>query len=126
GGGAREGVEERLAARITHAQEQLRLDPESPPRLMVLGDACVAYRDSRLLDAVMGRHWLGEAETAYRRARAGAPDRPEPARALARVLLALDRIDEAETRAVQARPAPPSPPPHPPPPPIFFPPPPPT
>jgi len=106
--GALQRVEERLAARITHAQEQLRLDPESPPRLMVLGDACVAYRDSRLLDAVMGRHWLGEAETAYRRARAGAPDRPEPARALARVLLALDRIDEAETLAVEARAAAPS------------------
>ena len=40
--GALQRVEERLAARIALAQEQLQLDPESPERLMAVGDACVA------------------------------------------------------------------------------------
>jgi Flp pilus assembly protein TadD len=56
----------------------------------------------------MGHHWLGEAEAAYRAARARRPDWPPPARALARVLLALGRIDEAEHLAVEARAAEPS------------------
>src|SRR6185503_16314715 len=89
--GALQRVEERLVARIAHAQEQLRLDPESPERLMAVGDACVAYQESRLLEAAMGRHWLGEAEAAYRAARARRPEWPAPAAALARVKLARPR-----------------------------------
>ena len=106
--GALQRVEERLVARIAHAQEQLRLDPESAERLMAVGDACVAYQESRLLEAAMGRHWLGEAEAAYRAARARRPDWPAPAAALARVRLALGQVAEAETLAVEARAAAPS------------------
>jgi tetratricopeptide (TPR) repeat protein len=106
--GALQRVEERLARRIGQAQEQWRLDPDSPERAMAVGDACLAYQESGLLDAAMGRHWLGEAEAAYRAARAGGADRPEPARALARVLLAQGRIEEAEALAVLARAAAPS------------------
>ncbi len=75
---------------------------------MAMGDACLAYQESGLLEAAMGRTWLGEAEAAYRAARARRPDWPAPARALARVLLALGRIDEAEALAVEARTAAPS------------------
>ena len=106
--GALQRVEERLAQRIGQAQEQRRLDPESAERAVAMGDACLAYQESGLLDAAMGRHWLGEAEAAYRAARARRPDWPPPARALARVLLALGRIDEAEHLAVEARAAAPS------------------
>jgi tetratricopeptide (TPR) repeat protein len=106
--GALQRVEERLVARIAHAQEQLRLDPDSPERLMSVGDACVAYQESRLLEAAMGRHWLGEAEAAYRAARARRPEWPAPAAALARVHLAQGRVAEAETLAVEARVAAPS------------------
>ena len=106
--GALQRVEERLAHRITQAQEQRRLDPESPERATAMGDACLAYQESGLLDAAMGRYWLGEAEGAYRAARAGRPEWAAPTRALARVLLALDRIDEAEGLAVEARVAAPS------------------
>jgi tetratricopeptide (TPR) repeat protein len=101
-------VEERLAARIAHAQELLRLDPESPERLMAVGDACVAYQESRLLEAAMGRHWLGLAAAAYRAARERRPEWPAPAAALARVRLALGQVAEAETLAVEARAAAPS------------------
>ena len=106
--GALQRVEERLAQRIGQSQEQRRLDPESAERAMAMGDACLAYQESGLLDAAMGHHWLGEAEAAYRAARARRPDWPPPARALARVLLALGRIDEAEHLAVEARAAAPS------------------
>jgi hypothetical protein len=106
--GALQRVEERLVARIALAQEQLRLDPESPERLMAVGDACVAYQESRLLEAAMGRHWLGEAEAAYRAARARRPEWPAPAAALARVRLAQGEVAEAETLAAEARAAAPS------------------
>lgn len=106
--GALQRVEERLVARIAHAQEQRRLDPESAERLMAVGDACVAYQESRLLEAAMGRHWLGEAEAAYRAARARRPEWPAPAAALARVHLAQGRVAEAEALAVEARAAAPS------------------
>jgi tetratricopeptide (TPR) repeat protein len=106
--GALQRIEERLALRIGQAQEQRRLDPGSPERAMAMGDACLAYQESGLLDPAMGRHWLGEAEAAYRTARETRPDRPAPARALARVLLALDRLDEAEGLAREARAAAPS------------------
>ena len=106
--GALQRVEERLVARIARAQEHLRLDPESPERLMAVGDACVAYQESRLLEAAMGRHWLGEAEAAYRAARARRPEWPAPAAALARVRLAQGEVAEAETLAVEARAAAPS------------------
>lgn len=106
--GALQRIEERLAQRIGQAQEQRRLDPESAERAMAMGDACLAYQESGLLEAAMGRTWLGEAEAAYRAARARRPDWPAPARALARVLLALGRIDEAEALAVEARTAAPS------------------
>ncbi|HXA98626.1 MAG TPA: tetratricopeptide repeat protein [Candidatus Dormibacteraeota bacterium] len=102
-------VDERLAGRIGQAQEQLRLDPDSPARRMALGDACVAYRESHLLDAVMGRHWLEQAEAAYRSALAARPGWPEAARALARVLLALGHVTPAESVAREARGAAPSP-----------------
>ena len=106
--GALQRVEERLVARIALAQEQLRLDPESPERLMAVGDACVAYQESRLLEAAMGRHWLGEAEVAYRAARARRPEWVAPAAALARVRLAQGEVAEAETLATEARAAAPS------------------
>ena len=106
--GALQRIEERLVRRIGHAQEQLRLDPESPERLLAVGDACLAYQESGLLDAAMGRHWLGEAEVAYRGARARRRDWAAPARALARVLLALGRIEEAQTLAVELQAAAPS------------------
>ena len=106
--GALQRVDERLAQQIGQAQKQQRLDPDSPELSMAVGDACLAYQESRLLDAEMGRHWLGEAEVAYRAARARRPDWPTPARALARVLLALGRVKEAEALAVEARSAAPS------------------
>jgi hypothetical protein len=106
--GALQRVEERLVARIAHAQEQLRLDPDSPERLMAVGDACVAYQESRLLEAAMGRHWLGEAAAAYRAARVRRPEWPAPAAALARVQLAQGQVAEAEALAVEARAAAPS------------------
>lgn len=101
--GALQRVEERLTGRIGQAQEQLRLAPDSPERSMAVGDACLAYQESGLLDVEMRRHWLGLAEAAYRDVRARRPDWPEPARALARVLLALDRVDDAGALAVVAR-----------------------
>jgi polysaccharide biosynthesis protein PelE len=106
--GALQCVEERLAGRVGQAQEQWRLDPGSPERARAVGDACLAYQQSGLLDAAMARHWLGEAEAAYRAARAARPEWPAPARALARVLLSLGRIDEAEALASEARAAAPS------------------
>ena len=106
--GALQRVEERLARRIGQAQEQRRLDPDSPERAMAVGDACLAYQESGLLDAAMGRHWLGEAEAAYRAAREGRPGWPAPTAALARVLLAQGRVEEAEALAVAARAAAPS------------------
>jgi len=101
--GALQRVEERLVARIAQAQEHLRLDPDSPERLVAVGDACVAYQASGLLEAAMGRHWLGEAEAAYRAACARRPDWPAPAAALARVRLAQGDVAEAETLARAAR-----------------------
>lgn len=101
--GALQRVEERLTRRIGQTQEQWQLDPDSAERAMAVGDACLAYQASGLLDVAMGRHWLGEAEAAYRAARARRPDWPAPARALARVLLAQDRVEEAEALAVSAR-----------------------
>ncbi len=106
--GALQRIEERLAHDVTRAQEQRRLEPDSPECAMALGDACLAYQQSGLLDGAMARHWLGEAEAAYRAARAGWPERPGPARALARVLLELDRVEEAEALALEARAAAPS------------------
>ncbi|HUM15945.1 MAG TPA: HEAT repeat domain-containing protein [Candidatus Nitrosotalea sp.] len=106
--GALQRIEERLVGRIGQTQEALRLDPDSAERLLAFGDACVAYQASGMPDAVMGRHWLGEAEAAYRRARARRPDWLPAARALARVLLALERVDEAEVLAAEAHAAEPS------------------
>jgi len=106
--GALQRVEERLLARIAQAKERLRLDPASPERLAAVGDACVAYQESGLLDAAMGRQWLGEAEAAYRAARARRPEWPATARALARVRLAQGQMAEAEALAVEARAASPS------------------
>jgi hypothetical protein len=106
--GALQRVEERLVARIAHAQEQRRLDPDSPEHLMAVGDACVAYQESRLLEAAMGGHWLGEAEAAYRAARARRPEWAAPSAALARVRLAQGQVAEAEALAAEARAAAPS------------------
>ena len=106
--GALQRVEERLARRIGQAQEQWRLDPDSPERAMAVGDACLAYQESGLLDAAMGRHWLGEAEAAYRAARQRRPGWAAPAGALARVLMAQGQLEEAEALAVSARAAAPS------------------
>ncbi|MEX2222762.1 MAG: hypothetical protein WEG40_13275 [Candidatus Rokuibacteriota bacterium] len=101
-------VEEGLVTRIGRAQEALRLDPESPDRLAALGDAYLAYQQSRLLDPVMGRHWLSEAEAVYRQARARRAGWPEAGRAHARVLLALGRGDEALALAREVAAAAPS------------------
>jgi tetratricopeptide (TPR) repeat protein len=106
--GALQRVEERLARRIGQAQEQWRLDPDSPERAMAVGDACLAYQESGLLDAAMGRHWLGEAGAAFRAARERRPGWPAPAGALARVLLAQGQLEEAEVLATSARVAAPS------------------
>jgi hypothetical protein len=96
-------VEERLALQISHAQERLREEPDSPGDLVALGDACRVYQASGLLDPVMGRHWLTEAEAAYRRALERRPGWPAPQLALARVLLALGNASEAEAVAMEAR-----------------------
>lgn len=101
-------VEERLALVIGHAQERLREEPDSPEGLVALGDACRAYQASGLLDPVMGRHWLTEAEAAYRRALVLRPGWGVPLLALARVLLALGHAREAEVVAMEARTATPS------------------
>jgi hypothetical protein len=101
-------VEERLALQISHAQERLREEPDSPGGLLALGDACRTYQASGLLDPVMGRHWLTEAEAAYRRALGLRPGWRVPMLALARVLLALGRAHEAEAVAMEARTAAPS------------------
>src|SRR5258705_2421823 len=77
--GALQRVEERLVARIARAQERLRLDPESPERLMAVGDACVAYQESRLLEAAMGRPWPGRAGGPLRAGRARPPGGAPPA-----------------------------------------------
>jgi tetratricopeptide (TPR) repeat protein len=97
--GALQRVEERLAERITRTQEALRGEPDSPERRLAYGDACATYQASGILDPAMGRHWLGEAETAYRQARAARPGWPPAARALARVLLAREDVDGAEALA---------------------------
>jgi hypothetical protein len=101
--GALQRVEERLVGRIGQTEEGRRGEPDSPERQLAHGDACAAYQASGILDPTMGRHWLGEAETAYRRAWALRPGWPSAARALARVLLARDEVDEAEALAREAR-----------------------
>jgi tetratricopeptide (TPR) repeat protein len=106
--GALQRVEEALLARIAHAQEQRRLDPASPERLLALGDAGAAYEASGLLDAAMGRHWLGEAEAAYRAAHAARPEWPAAALALGRVRLRQGDAAEAEALATAARAAAPA------------------
>jgi len=106
--GALQRIEEGLVGRMTQAREALRLDPDSPERLVAFGDACIAYQGSGLPDAAMGRHWLGEAEAAYRRAHALRPGSAATTQALARALLALGRVDEALGLALEARASAPS------------------
>lgn len=91
-------LEERLTAQIARAEEACRADARAST-WAALGTACRAYHASRLLEPVMERHWLGRAEASYRRALAQAPDDVLVQEALARLLLALDRADEAETLA---------------------------
>ncbi|HEY7039068.1 MAG TPA: HEAT repeat domain-containing protein [Methylomirabilota bacterium] len=101
--GALHRVEERLVGRIGQTRDALRLDADSPERQLAHGDACAAYQASGILDPAMGRHWLDEAETAYRRARALRPGWPAATQALARVLLVRGDVDEAEALAREAR-----------------------
>ena len=89
-------VEERLTAWIARARQMVEREARSAATWSSLGDACRAYQASRLLEPVMGRHWLGEAEAAYRRALELAPESRGPILALAQVLLALGRLEDAE------------------------------
>jgi tetratricopeptide (TPR) repeat protein len=106
--GALQRIEERLVGRIAQTRDALRVDSDSPDRQLAHGDACAAYRGSGILDPAMGRHWLDEAEAAYRRARALQPGWPLATQALARVLLARGDVEEAEALAREARAAAPS------------------
>ena len=101
-------VEDRLVGRIGQTRDALGLEPDSPERQLAHGDACAAYQASGILDPAMGRHWLDEAETAYRRARTLRSGWPPATQALARVLLARGDVDEAEVLAREVRAAEPS------------------
>jgi tetratricopeptide (TPR) repeat protein len=92
-------IEERLADQVSRARERVRQGPDSASAWAALGDACRAYRESWLLDPVLERHWLLEAEHAYREALALAPGARAVALSLARVLLAEGRVEEAEAEA---------------------------
>ncbi len=89
-------VEERLTAQIARARQVARRVEASAAAWIALGNACRAYQASRLLEPVMERHWLSEAEAAYGRALEREPASRGATLALAHVLLALDRLDEAE------------------------------
>ena len=97
-------VEERLTSQINRAEERARREPASAEAWSALGEACCAYRASRLLEAVMERHWLVRAEEAYRRVLAREPGAAAML-GLARVLSGLGRLDEAEAlvRQLQMR-----------------------
>jgi hypothetical protein len=95
-------VEERLTREIARGQERLREDPDSATAWHAFAEACRAYWGSHLLDPVMGQHWLGEAEAAYRRARARRPGWLPPAVGLVQALLGLDKLHEAEALAREA------------------------
>ena len=101
-------IEERLTGRINRMREATRLDPSLAAGWAALGEACRAYQQSRLLEPVMERHWLAEAEGACRHARALEPDRPGHKLGLARVLLAAGQLDEAAALARETLAATPS------------------
>ncbi len=95
-------VEERLTREIARGQERLREDPDSALAWHAFAEACRAYWGSHLLDPIMGQHWLGEAEAAYRRARARRPGWLPPTVGLVQALLALGKLHEAEALAREA------------------------
>jgi hypothetical protein len=101
-------VEERLTREIARGQERLREDPDSAMAWHAFAEACRAYWGSHLLDPVMGQHWLGEAEAAYRRARARRPGWLPPTFGLVQALLGLDKLHEAEAMVREAEEASPS------------------
>jgi hypothetical protein len=89
-------LEEHFTQQISQAQERASREPESAAAWAAAGDACRNYQMSRLLDPVMERHWLGQAEEGYRRALALNPGWRSPRLALAQVLLGQGRLPEAE------------------------------
>lgn len=100
-------IEERLTTRMEQAREAAQRQPDAVAVWVALGDACRAYQASRLLEPVMERHWLGEAERAYRRA-LDLDEDPAARLALGAVLCALGRVAEAEAAARAAAEARPS------------------
>lgn len=100
-------IEERLTVRMEQVREAAQRQPDSATVWVALGDACRAYQSSRLLEPVMERHWLGEAERAYRRA-LDVADALSTRLALGAVLCALGRYPEAEAAARAAAEAQPS------------------
>ncbi|HEV8531367.1 MAG TPA: HEAT repeat domain-containing protein [Methylomirabilota bacterium] len=101
-------VEERLTREIARGQERLREEPDSATAWHAFGEACRAYWGSHLLDPTMGQHWLGEAEAAYRRARARRPGWLPPTVGLVQTLMGLGKLHEAEALAREAEEATPS------------------
>jgi len=95
-------IEERLTREIGRCQERAREEPDSATAWHAFGEACRAYWASHLLDPIMGRHWLGEAEGAYRRARARRPGWMPPTVGLGDTLLGLGKLHEVETLAREA------------------------
>jgi tetratricopeptide (TPR) repeat protein len=96
-------VEERLTERISRLREATLFNPSIADDWAALGDACLAYQQSRLLEPVLERLWLDQAEDAYGRALALEPERFGHKVGLARVLLVEGRLEEAEQLAREAR-----------------------
>lgn len=88
-------IEERLTSHIAQARERTTREPASAEGWIELGDACRTYEQSYLLEPVMQRHWLRQAEAAYRAALVLEASSAPAGIALARVLLGLGSVDDA-------------------------------
>ena len=95
-------IEEGLTERISRQREATLFNPSAADDWAALGDACRTYQQSRLLEPVLARVWLGQAEDAYEHALALEPERPGHKVGLARVLLLEGRLEEAERLAREA------------------------
>jgi len=96
-------IEERLTERISRLREATLFNPSVADDWAALGDACRAYQQSRLLEPVLERLWLDQAEDAYGRALALEPEQLSHKVGLARVLLVEGRLEEAERLARETR-----------------------
>lgn len=94
-------IEERLTSHIAQARGRTTREPGSVEGWIEVGDACRAYEHSGLLEPVMQRHWLRQAEAAYRAALVLDPSSSAAGVALARVLLGLGSLDDAAGLARQ-------------------------